>query len=464
MSQALKEARDRAEKELFALADIAEGRSLNEDETARVAELKAEIVDIRNRQELQDEAAELRKANAVVPKEDPEGGAQADLRSAARPTSATPQVRAVSPYESETRNQFSWFQDRAALVSPKATNAEVEEARGRLAAHYDAVGDEGAGRHVRTYSAGTTTEGGYLVPPQYLQSAFADLLAAGRPTADLVGKMALPSVGKTFYIPTQDGATAVAVHTENNAVTETTATFSQVQVDAARLAGLATMPNWLVDRSFPGADQIVLRDLAKQYAVAVDNVVLNSTTSNRKGLLQETGLGGATITATTATIADYWPKILNAVSDVASGVYAYPDAIVMHPRRWAWLAAQLDTANRPLIGTLAPQNAVASFNGMDVAGQFQGPSAVGQILGIPVYLDATIPTTFGAGTDEDRIIVMKRSEPLLMESTPRFAVSAEAEFAHDQLLARVTGDIAFTCARRKAAVSIISGTGLNDTV
>jgi HK97 family phage major capsid protein len=90
--------------------------------------------------------------------------------------------------------------------------------------------------------------------------------------------------------------------------------------------------------------------------------------------------------------------------------------------------------------------------------------AVGQILGIPVYLDDQIPTTFGAGSDEDRIIVGRMDEAWLLETAPKFAVSTDAAFGNDQTVARVTGDVAFTAARRKAAFSIVSGTGLNDTV
>lgn len=457
MSQAIMEARANAVAEMETLAQLDE---LNADQEARFDVLEAEIADLDKRQKRQDTAAAARAAQPAVVQVD-----DSELRSFAAPASApvaSAEVRAVSPYAAENRT-VSWFADRATISNPEASNSDVEEARGRLAAHYDAAGDEGAGRQVRTYSAGTTTEGGYLAAPQYLQGAFADLLAAGRPTADLVGKMALPAAGKTFYIPTQDGATAVGVATENSALTETTATFSQIQVDATRVGGTATMPNWLVDRSFPGADQIVLADLAKQYAVKIDDIVLNSSTSNRKGLLQETGLGAATATAGTATIAVVWAALLNAVSDVASGVFAYPDAIVMHPRRWAWIAGQVDSS-RPVLGAHMPQNAVGQYNGLAPAGQFQGPVAVGQLLGIPVYLDATIPVTSGVGTDEDKIIVMKRDEPLLMESAPKFAVSYDAQFAKDQLVARVTGDVAFTCARRKGAVSIVSGTALNDTI
>lgn len=450
MSQAIKERIAQNREALRTLADAIEKDGLTDEHRAEADRLKSEIRNDEDALSVIDEAR----------KDAPAPVAQDELRKIAKPsTQQVESVRTISPYASDAGH--SWFADRSAVANRDAADSTVAEARQRLIDHYTAEGNEGA---VRTYSAGTTTEGGYLVPPVYLQGAFADLLAAGRPTADLVGKMALPAVGKTLYLPTQDGATAVAVHTENNALTETTATFAQIQIDAARVGGSATLPNWLVDRSFPGADQVVLADLAKQYAKFIDTIVLNSSTSNRKGLLQESGLGGATATATTPTIATYWPALLNAINDVASGVFAYPDAIVMHPRRWAYLASLLDGSSRPLIGSLAPQNAAGSYSGENVPGSGQGPAATGQILGIPVYLDANIPTTLGAGTDEDRIIVMKRDEPILMESMPKFAVSADAEFAKDQIVARVTGDVAFTCARRKAAVSVISGTALAATL
>ena len=452
------EARANAVAEMETLAQLEE---LNVEQEARFDALEAEIDDLDKRSARAATAATLRASQPAAPASD-----DAAIRSVAKapstPGDKPAEVRAVSPYAADNRN-VSWFSDRATLANPESSNSDVDEARSRLAAHYDAAGDEGAGRQVRTYSSTTTTEGGHLAAPQYLQDAFADLLSAGRVTADLVGKMALPQAGKTFYIPTQDGATAVAVHTENAALTETTATFSQIQIDACRVGGTATMPNWLVDRSFPGADQIVLRDLAKTYAVKVNDIVLNSSTSNRKGLLQETGLGGATATAATAAITDVYPALANAVADVVAGYAGYPDAMVMHPRRWAWFLGQASTSH-PVINPNPAAQAFGSFSPEGKLGQFQGPVPVGTLLGVPVYLDPTIPVNLGAGTDEDRIIVMKRDEPILMETAPKFAISYEAQFAKDQFVARVTGDVAFTCARRKGAVSIVSGTALNDTV
>lgn len=456
MSQAIKERIAQNREALRALADTIEADGLTDENRTEADRLKAEI---RNDEDALEMVAEARAAAPAPAATEP----KPDVRAIATPPSAPQHIeaRAKSPY-ADGNSGNSWFADRATIVRHDSTDAEVDEARARLLAHYESADDQGSHRAIRTYSAGTTTEGGYLVPPQYLQGLFRHLLTAGRPTADLVSKMPLPAVGKTFYLPTQDGATAVAVHTENNAATETTATFAQVQIDAARVAGLASLPNWLVDRSFPGADRVVLEDLARQYAKFIDTIVLNSSTSNRKGLLQESGLGSATCTATTPAITDYWPALLNAINDVAAGAFAYPDAIVMHPRRWAYLASLLDGSNRPLIGSLAPQNAPAAYNGVEVPGSDRGPAASGDILGIPVYLDANVPTTLD--TNQDRIIVMRRDAPILMESTPKFAVSMEAEFAKDQMIARVTGDVAFTCARNKAAVSVISGTALAATI
>lgn len=454
-SAALREAYEKDRKELAELAKAGESSPLTDEQKTRVGELKASIQDILERAELAAHTDGL--AAAEAPAE------PAKVRAAAKPAAGSTKVEAKSPYAKENV-KASWFRDLATLRDGEASRAEYSEAKDRLQAHYESAGDEASARVMFAYTSTTDTEGGYLVAPAYLQSEFIELVAAGRVTADLAGKYPLLPKTDSVNIPTMDGATAVAAHTENNSLTETSATFNTVRADVVRLGGKATIPNFLLDRSMPGADQVVLKDLSKRYAIAVDDIVLNSSTTYRKGFFQESGLGGATATAGTATIGDLWPAILNAVNDVAAGFYKYPTSIVMHPRRWAWMLAQVDSDDRPILGAYAPQNAVGMFAGSNVAGAGQGPQASGQILGIPVYLDARIPTTFGTGTDEDRIIVGCLDEAWLMETQPKFGVSMDALFGADQTLARVTGDIAFTCARQKAAVSIISGTALNDTI
>ena len=459
MSQAIKERLAANTAAMRSLADAIEKDGLTDEHRAESERLKAEIRKDEDALAIVEEARKMPEAAPVAP-----AASQDALRMVAKPSeSRSVEIETRSPYAAENR-KISFFADQATLTDKRASDAEISEARQRLLDHFASEGDEASAREVRAYSVGTSSEGGYLAPPSYLQEMFADYLTSGRPTADVVGKMPIPTVGQTFYIPTQTGAAAVAVFSENATITETDATFGQVQIDAARLGGAATMPNFLVDRSYPGADQIVLKELAKQYAYQVNQIVLNSSTSNRKGLLQESGLGSVTSTAGTATIANLWPSLVKAVQTVAAGVYGMPDAIVMHPRRWGWLVGQLDSQNRPVIGSLNPINAVASYAGITPQQSFQGPQAVGTLLGIPCYLDAGIPTNLGSGTDEDRIIVMKRDEPILFEGTPKMAISNDYQFGKDQLVARITGDVAFTCARRKAAVCIVSGTALNDTL
>jgi HK97 family phage major capsid protein len=464
---AMKEALKRATDELNGIADAAEKGKLTDEQTARATELKAEIRDIQDRIAMIDEARKLRVGGdeGDAPEGDAAGSGEgekaAEVRRVAHSAPKVEAVRSKSPY-AEDNKATSYFRDLNTVRDIDGDPKEAAEARDRLIAHYESTNDAGGARVVRAYSAGTDAEGGYLVAPAWLQDQFVEMLSAGRPTADLVSKVPLPPKTDSVNIPTQDGATAVAVHTENAAVTETSATFNTVAAAVARLAGMATLPNFLLDRSMPGADQVVLRDLARQYAYQVNNVVLNSSTTNRKGFFQASGLGAATATAGTATIAELWPALLNAINDVASGVYMYPNAIIMHPRRWAWLAGQLDANDRPIIGSLNPQNAVGGYNGINVPSA--GPQASGSLLGIPVYLDALVPITYGAGTDQDRILVGRMEEAILMETAPKFAISTENQFGKDQTVARVTGDVAFNCTRRVAAFSIIDGTALNDTI
>jgi HK97 family phage major capsid protein len=458
MSQALKEARERAEKELLALADIADERKLTEDERSRVDELRAELDDLKDRAALAAEANAVRGAQA-------EDKPVLDMRSVAKPaTGIAAEVRETSPYGEGSGE--SWFVDQHTVRNRFASDSDVTEARERLMRHYAAVKDEGGVRQARALSTTTAAEGGYLVAPAHVQSLFARLLVNGATVTQLVNKMPLPPKTDQINLPKQSGGTSVAQHVQNEGLSETSAAFGTVQFNAFRYGGAQTIPNFLLDRSLPGVDQIVMGDLGRQLASKLDSDIIaagGNGLTGIEGILAADGIGTATATAGTATWADLYPALVNAIADVQTAHYASPDAIVMHPRRWAWCLAQVDSDDRALIGAVSPQNAVAGFNG-PVAPPEGAMAAVpvGNILGIPVYLDSNIPTTLGAGTDEDRIIVGVFKEAMLFQSAPMFAVSTEAEFLKDQTLVRVTQDVAFTAERYPGAFSVVSGTALND--
>lgn len=453
MSAALIEARKAALENMEALAAAAAERTLTDDEQKRFDALEVEIADLDKRSAAQARTAELRSSQ-------PDPVATPDVRKIATPPSApAADVREVSPYGEKAVGE-SWFADVRTLKDRDASNAEVDEARSRLSKHYAAANDEGGARQVRALSSTTDAEGGYLVAPAHLQDMFARYLVAGATTVGLVSKLPLPAKTSLIKIPKQDGATAVAQHTQNNALQETSATFTTVNATAYRYGGAQTIPNFLLERSLPGVDQIVLGDLGRQLAKKVNTDIVGGTTP--EGILNADGIGTSTATAGTATWADLYPAIVNSIMDVNTAHYAGPDAIVMHPRRWGWILAQMDSEDRPLVGAVNPFNAAGAFSGAAGPEGTQGPKAVGQILGVPVYLDSTIPTTNGSGTDEDQILVGAFKEAMLFQAAPKFGVSTEAEFLKDQTIVRVTQDIAFTAERYPGAFSICSGTALND--
>ena len=83
--------------------------------------------------------------------------------------------------------------------------------------------------------------------------------------------------------------------------------------------------------------------------------------------------------------------------------------------------AASDSTGRPLVVPQAgnPQNAVATL------GAVASEQVVGQMHGLPVITDPSIPTNLGTGTDEDVIHVLRASDILLYESGIRSRVLPE---------------------------------------
>ncbi|WP_345503444.1 phage major capsid protein [Pedococcus ginsenosidimutans] len=305
----------------------------------------------------------------------------------------------------------------------------------------------------------TTTDGagGDFVPPAWLVDQFIALARSRRVTADLVQNMALPTGTDSINVPKLVSGTAVAEQaSQNTGVQQTDAVTSAVQATVATLAGGQTVAVQLIEQSPINMDEILLQDLVKDLASKTNLFVLNNVTAGRLGLLQVAGTNTVTFTSASPTVAALYPKIADAASRVTTSVYDSPDAIVMHPRRWYWLLAAVDSGSRPLIvpSGQGPYNAVGQQNpGAPGFGQ------VGEIGGIPVFTDPGISTAFGAGTNEDKIIVLKRDVHVLYEG----ALNAEAFRAPkaDQLsvFLRVYRYVA-QATRYPAGVSIVTGTGL----
>lgn len=305
-----------------------------------------------------------------------------------------------------------------------------------------------------------STDVASFMPPTYLSEQYAELARAGRPIADACAKFPLPDRGQSVVIPRITTGTATAVQaSENSPVQETNMDDTALTVPVVTIAGMQDISRQLLERGSPEMDQVIFADLAAKLDAQV--IAGSGSSGEMLGITAVSGINAVTYTDASPTVAELWPKIGDAVSQVVSGRFQSASAVFMHPRRWAWMLAALGTDGRPLIAATAgsgPNNAfgVGTSNGY-------GNGVAGQLFGLPVITDANIPTGLGAGTNEDRIIVGRPSDWHLFEQgdgSPQM-LRFDAPGAHS-LTIRLTvhGFAAFAAGRQPESIAVISGTGL----
>lgn len=432
---------------IVAQAEQEKRTALNDDELVKFDELRGSLSakdeEIRAMQERVDDAAEAERRaaqEAQVRKDSGIVGTVGEQR-----TSVTVGSEPTT-YRKDGRHSF--FRDLAMVGLNRGDNAAFD----RLQRNNREVSVES-----RALSA-TDGAGGDFVPPLWMINDYVELARTARPTADRVRNETLPAGTDQINVPKILTGTAVGEQaTQNTAVQNTDATTGSVAANVATLAGQQVVAVQLIEQSPLNLDSILLADLAADYAAKVDLFVLNNNAVNKKGLLQEAGTNAVTYTDTTPTVGEFWSKLADAIQQVTTNRFMPPDTIVMHPRRWAWLLASVDTTGRPIIGvdngptqnSLGTAAGVASANGV-----------VGRLAGLDVVLDPQIPTNLGAGTNEDRVIVMRASDSILWEGAPHAESFRETKADQLSVLLRFYRYAAFTTARYAKSVSVVSGTGL----
>lgn len=402
-----------------------EERDLTPDEEARINELLGEArgLDdaIKTHSELEArsaEAKELRQANGV-----------SDV---VAPTRVTREERTYSE-----RSDVSFIADAyAAQFSNDFAAGE------RLARHMNEERIER--RDV------TSANFAGLVVPQYLTDLAAPYARAGRPVADAARKHPLPSAGLTISISKVTTGSAVAVQTEGAAVQETNMDDTKLDISVVTIAGQQNVSRQAIERG-TNIDSLVMADLVSAYHTQLDaNVVAE--------LLSSAGQS-VTYTDASPTVAELYPKLLDAVQKVQTTFFGGPNAIIMHPRRLAWILAALDSSNRPL-ATPAPRNFNAIASG---EGSVQYGNSGYEIAGLPVITDANVSTAQGAGTNEDTIYVGNLQELHLWEQGNGAPMMLRFEQPKSQELdvtMIVYGYAAYTANRYPNAWAKIGGTGL----
>lgn len=303
-----------------------------------------------------------------------------------------------------------------------------------------------------------TSAFGALVVPQYLTELYAPLARAGRPFANICMSLPLPDEGMTLNIPRGTTGTAAAAQaTENSGVQETDFDETTLAVSVRTYAGQQDVSRQSLERG-RGIDQIVYADLAADYATKVDTALLMGagTSGTHLGVTEVSSINAVTYTDASPTVAEFWPKLHDAIQQVNSNRYLPPSAIVMHPRRWGWIQSGLSSSFPIAAQAGAPVNSVAVQQAV-AYGQ-----VVGSIAGLPVVTDANIATDQGGGT-EDSVIVVRAEDMLLWEQgdgSPRELRFEETAGGSLTTKLVVYGFSAFAGGRYPKSLAEITGTGL----
>lgn len=293
---------------------------------------------------------------------------------------------------------------------------------------------------------------GVFVPPIYLSELWANFPRAGRPFADSLPTMPLPSLGMSFTIPRVTTATAVGTQiAEGDAVTETDIDGTLLTVPVSTIAGQNDVSRQALERTEPGLDFLIFQDLRADYDRKLDTQLLAGTGANGQmlGIRAVSGINTVTYTDGSPTAAELVPNIYNAIQKVATNRFLPASAIVIHPTTAAWLASNL-SSTFPLfqLGTL-----------LQAAGS-QSAGFVDNFAGLKTVLDPNIGTTYGAGTNQSEIYVVHAADLILMEGGLRTAVYEQTLSGTLQVRLQVFSYSAFISGRWPSGITTISGTGL----
>ena len=442
MIQALQERRAEIRKNLDSILETvhaAKRTALTDEEKTgfdtgetEIREIDARIGELDTQIRSDDAAAEVAKRYTGLPN--------------ARVTDAPIYAKRGGPGHSYFRDLYISRQkgDRDALERLDRNNKMVADAKGEQ-------------RAIST----TNSAGGEFVPPLWIESEFIALARPGRITADLCRQGDVPPGTDSINIPKILTGTAAAVQaTQNSGVQQTDLTTTSVSSPVVTIAGGQTVSLQLIEQSPLNIDDVVLGDLAADYAKQLGTQVLSGLGSSGQvtGMLV---LGGTTsVTWTQATPAlggagGLYAKVASAISSIHTSRFMPPNAIIMHPRRWAWAESQTDGNGRPLVvpESGAPFNAAGNLDAQVSQGR------VGRMLGLPVYVDPLIPINTGAGTNQDTIMVAKMDDIWLWEGQVRAEAFQQTYANQLSVFVRLYNYAAFQAGRYAPSTALITGTG-----
>ena len=359
----LQEQRSQAVAEMRRLADAVEtrGDDYSQDEEKRHSELKAQITGLDTKIQRAKDIAELERSAPAITS----GRGDGNYEDRAREFSLTTAIRAA-------------MGERVDDGRERELSAELQRRSGRSFTGI-AVPDEVFLEKRTLLTSGAAAD---LVPNVHRGDLFIDMRRSAIMTARL-GATVLDGLVGTIDIPKQTGSSAAQWLAEDAALTETDASFADVNLAPKTVGALTSYSRRTMINAVPAIEQLVRRDLAAVVARAIDYQAIfgDGTGNTPTGVVNAIGVASATLaTPSWAEVLAMIADIQNEDADIGSLNWA------MNPAAVAKLRGTNKTAS-------APEHGFLMTDPGNLAGYGVGTStAIPTVAGPP----ATSTVIFGA--------------------------------------------------------------------
>lgn len=304
---------------------------------------------------------------------------------------------------------------------------------------------------------GTDSTGGFLVPPEV-----SDELIPLRDNVSVLRQLftTQPIESDTIRFVAQDSGLAVAWTAEFAEKIQSDLSFSEFEAHVYTAAGLATVSNQLLKDAKWDVDMLITKDLAKRFVSLEEQAFINGSGSGQPlGIMNTPGVISVPYTEASPEQAALLDKISDGITEIQTQFLGFPDAIVMHPRTWGWLAKGRTKDETYVLGSGAngtqrrPNEPIPGYNG--------GTAPRGELFGLPVYCTPNVPTALGDAEDESAVIVGDFSQGLVLDREGIVTdTSQHVFFTSNQTVFRSEERLGFTAGRYPNAFAVIQGDGL----
>ncbi len=269
----------------------------------------------------------------------------------------------------------------------------------------------------------TNGTGGYFAPPLWIIEHFAEVPTPHRVLSAMAPQFELPEGAQSVNLPALSVGADVGVQAVGGAAPgSTSVTDTAISSAVATIAGNFDVPMQMLEQSPQGAhlDWVAFTNMEARAGYQLENQLFAGTgaatpqgSGNNQllGIFNNTAVPTAnqiTYTSGSPTATAMFTFLGQSIAQVGNSRRLPPEAWLMTTSRSAWIGSSEDIQSRPLMLT----------DNTKVPGQYD-------LIAYPVYPDEAIPVNLGAGGNEDRVIICRPSDWLILESERRTQVMLE---------------------------------------